>query len=415
MNTHKTISKLAIATTLGLIAVLAQAGPQDQFTKYKVGLTIGRHTATCIADTGGTTTISFADAKRMGFLDANGDPEFPADRTQRMGGTGGAVVTCHVFNNIDIEVQPRNADGTPNGPKRTIKVTVFVPKKPSLQTGANDAEKARKTNSVPTKIGANVCGATIDGYKLDMDDKATNNPLKNERSTGWRKIGNGGGGGSGDNGTNGADRRAPVQEDDNYEDEFLFEPRMPDQPIINGEIPIETVQLNLGPISCVGQQAAQRLGIIPVDLEILDFENHQLLFLGGILDTLPDQNNPLVLPFGEALVQIPTLEGDLIPLQPVRFFILPEGNPQSVVLGGNGLVPPEVSFWLDSDLDQILWDFDPPCLADFNGDGAVNTLDVLAFLNAWSAGDESADINGDGEVNTLDVIEFLNAWTTGCG
>ena len=55
-----------------------------------------------------------------------------------------------------------------------------------------------------------------------------------------------------------------------------------------------------------------------------------------------------------------------------------------------------------------------PCDADFNGDGAVNTLDVLAFLNAWTAGDTSADFNGDGTINTLDVLAFLNAWTAGC-
>ncbi|MBK7403643.1 MAG: hypothetical protein IPJ41_03155 [Phycisphaerales bacterium] len=54
------------------------------------------------------------------------------------------------------------------------------------------------------------------------------------------------------------------------------------------------------------------------------------------------------------------------------------------------------------------------CPGDFNGDGAVNTLDVLAFLNAWTAGDSAADFNGDGAVNTLDVLAFLNAWTTGC-
>jgi hypothetical protein len=56
----------------------------------------------------------------------------------------------------------------------------------------------------------------------------------------------------------------------------------------------------------------------------------------------------------------------------------------------------------------------PECRADFNGDGAVDTLDVLAFLNAWAAGDDSADINGDGEVNTQDVLEFLNLWNAGC-
>ncbi len=56
----------------------------------------------------------------------------------------------------------------------------------------------------------------------------------------------------------------------------------------------------------------------------------------------------------------------------------------------------------------------PECIADFNADGTVNTLDVLAFLNAWSAGDPSADCNADGLINTLDVLCFLNAWSAGC-
>jgi Zn-dependent metalloprotease len=57
---------------------------------------------------------------------------------------------------------------------------------------------------------------------------------------------------------------------------------------------------------------------------------------------------------------------------------------------------------------------DDGCIADFNGDGVVDTQDVLAFLNAWVAGDDSADVNGDGEVNTQDVLEFLNLWNAGC-
>jgi hypothetical protein len=56
----------------------------------------------------------------------------------------------------------------------------------------------------------------------------------------------------------------------------------------------------------------------------------------------------------------------------------------------------------------------PDCGGDFNNDGTVNTQDMLAFLNAWAAGDASADINGDGEVNTQDVIAFLNLWAAGC-
>ncbi len=56
----------------------------------------------------------------------------------------------------------------------------------------------------------------------------------------------------------------------------------------------------------------------------------------------------------------------------------------------------------------------PICLADFNTDGSVNTLDVLAFLNAWSGGDPAADCNADGAINTVDVLCFLNLWSTGC-
>ncbi|MBK7403782.1 MAG: hypothetical protein IPJ41_03895 [Phycisphaerales bacterium] len=54
------------------------------------------------------------------------------------------------------------------------------------------------------------------------------------------------------------------------------------------------------------------------------------------------------------------------------------------------------------------------CPGDFDGNGTVNTIDVLAFLNAWSALDASADFNGDGAVNTLDMLAFLNAWSAGC-
>ena len=54
------------------------------------------------------------------------------------------------------------------------------------------------------------------------------------------------------------------------------------------------------------------------------------------------------------------------------------------------------------------------CIADFNNDCAVNSLDFLAFLNAFVAGDRSADINGDGNVNTLDFLAFLNLFVAGC-
>lgn len=54
------------------------------------------------------------------------------------------------------------------------------------------------------------------------------------------------------------------------------------------------------------------------------------------------------------------------------------------------------------------------CTPDWNGDGAVNTQDFIAYLNSWTAGEPRADLNGDGLINTQDFIAFLNLWTAGC-
>lgn len=55
-----------------------------------------------------------------------------------------------------------------------------------------------------------------------------------------------------------------------------------------------------------------------------------------------------------------------------------------------------------------------PCAADWNGDGVVDSRDVLAFLNDWTASDPDADVNGDGVVDSRDVLAFLNVWNAGC-
>ena len=62
----------------------------------------------------------------------------------------------------------------------------------------------------------------------------------------------------------------------------------------------------------------------------------------------------------------------------------------------------------------IVTGFDPNCDANYNADCAINTLDVLDFLNDWASGNPRADFNDDGHVNTLDVLAFLNAWSAGC-
>lgn len=64
----------------------------------------------------------------------------------------------------------------------------------------------------------------------------------------------------------------------------------------------------------------------------------------------------------------------------------------------------------------IFWDdvFFTQCLADMNCDDLIDTRDVIAFLNLWTASDDRADFDGNGDIDTRDVLAFLNAWTQPC-
>jgi len=48
------------------------------------------------------------------------------------------------------------------------------------------------------------------------------------------------------------------------------------------------------------------------------------------------------------------------------------------------------------------------CPADFNGDGTVNTADLLFLLGAW--GTDEGDVNDDGNTDTADLLALLAAW-----
>ncbi len=48
--------------------------------------------------------------------------------------------------------------------------------------------------------------------------------------------------------------------------------------------------------------------------------------------------------------------------------------------------------------------------ADWNGDGAVNTADLLAYLGDWAAGELAADLTGDGLIDTRDAVAYLRLW-----
>jgi gingipain R len=60
-------------------------------------------------------------------------------------------------------------------------------------------------------------------------------------------------------------------------------------------------------------------------------------------------------------------------------------------------------------------DSDPgtPCEGDTNGDGFVDTVDILFVLSEWGpcgGGDCAGDLNGDGTVGTPDILMVLSGW-----
>lgn len=55
---------------------------------------------------------------------------------------------------------------------------------------------------------------------------------------------------------------------------------------------------------------------------------------------------------------------------------------------------------------------DQVCVADWNGDGAVTSADLFAFLTDFFAG--RADVNGDGQTDSIDLLDFVARYTAGC-
>ena len=56
----------------------------------------------------------------------------------------------------------------------------------------------------------------------------------------------------------------------------------------------------------------------------------------------------------------------------------------------------------------------PPCVADLNGDGELDFLDISQFLADYANANPAADLNNDGEHDFLDISAFLGAYTAGC-
>lgn len=122
---------------------------------------------------------------------------------------------------------------------------------------------------------------------------------------------------------------------------------------------------------------------------------------------------PAVLLEGSAPADIIELDridlGDFGFLVDTLFVFQVSGNASQYVV-----TAPSVESSMSLDMITVDTFVETACAADFNGDGSVDTRDVISYLNAWSVKDESADTNGDGVVDTRDFIAYLNLWTDGC-
>lgn len=112
---------------------------------------------------------------------------------------------------------------------------------------------------------------------------------------------------------------------------------------------------------------------------------------------------------GVSIVGAPTPNFDGTEITGISFVISPQAapGPRSVnIVNSDGSVFAEGAFTIV--VPQ------PPCAADADGDGQINSADISAFLAAWLASIENgtlaADANGDGQVNSADISAFLAQW-----
>jgi len=94
------------------------------------------------------------------------------------------------------------------------------------------------------------------------------------------------------------------------------------------------------------------------------------------------------------------------PAQPARYSIeSPRNRLRGFVWGEN-------IGWINLDDDEHF--VEALCVADFDGNGTVNSTDVSAFINAWftdlANGTLLTDYDHNGVVNSTDVSTFINLW-----
>ena len=76
-----------------------------------------------------------------------------------------------------------------------------------------------------------------------------------------------------------------------------------------------------------------------------------------------------------------------------------EGVVNKLVIGGQ-----------EHTVDCFTWEDIAVTPGDVDGDGDVDTDDLLAMLAAWGTNDPAADLNGDGVVNVDDLMILLSSY-----
>lgn len=320
---------LMLILSVSFVAV-AMAGPKDISSKYAAAITIplppGLEGPTqeviAIVDSGGSTVISHADAKKLGLLDADGNPIDPPAGTIKIGGVGSGSIKCHVFDDVTITVTPIDENGNPGTPK-DIKVSVVVPAKPEDQTqipNPNDREKM--VSGVPTLLGPNVVGGKFpDGTKLGLIDKKGPHPRRNRRGTGWYSS---------------ASNPNPHY---STPAEFLGagsgSPKFSIPEIgINGQ-PF-SAGASLAPMTMLPEALAQGVGFKPYGKELLDRELQDVLFTRGYLNE-PSLLNAFEVQLGTVDIEVIGDNGAYL-IKEVMAMIHPDPNFNDIVIGVNGLI-----------------------------------------------------------------------------
>lgn len=93
--------------------------------------------------------------------------------------------------------------------------------------------------------------------------------------------------------------------------------------------------------------------------------------------------------------------------------IIPPGQTAHLLLNGQ-LGDLAIGFSVEGAIQATGHPASNACPADFNGDGRLNVLDIVAYMSAFAAHDLRADFNGDGRLNVLDAVAFFQAYAVGC-